>query len=53
MPIDKVFQTFLSWFGIVAFLIFVYLVLSSKNTTAVLGALSSGNIGEIKALQGR
>lgn len=41
-------------FSIMAALIFIYLVLSNgKNATSVLSALSSANVANIKALQGR
>lgn len=47
-------QAFLTYMSIAAGLIFVYLVLANgKNAVSLVGALSSANLGAIKALQGR
>ena len=47
-------QAVLTYIGIAAGLIFLYLLLTNgKNAIGLLGALSTANIGAIKALQGR
>jgi hypothetical protein len=43
----------MQWFEVILVLVALYLLLSSKNTSQVLGTLGNVNTNAIRALQGR